>query len=639
MEALSVYIPMDRRLALAREESLSFHMTGAALFADISGFTALTEALARELGAQRGTEELTGHLNVVYDALITELHRYRGSVIGFSGDAITCWLDGDDGRRAAACALSMQAAMDQFAFVKTAMGKDITLSMKTAVAVGPVRRFLVGDKKLLVVDAIAGATLDRLAAGEHLAEKKEIILDPAAAAALAGGLEVREWRVDQETGDRFAVLAGLKLDVPADPWPSFPLSTLPLEKVRPWLLPPVYNRLQGSQGEFLAELRPAVALFLRFGGIDYERDETAAFKLDEFMVLVAEILDQYEASLIQLTIGDKGSYFYAAFGAPVAHEDDAVRAAAAALDLRALAVRLAYIDEVQIGITQGRMRTGAYGSATRRTYGVLGDAVNLAARLMQAARPGQILVEGEVRRAAEEGFGWEPLPPLQVKGKTQIVTVFGLGLRRERRAFRLQEPSYALPMVGRQAELEQVHASLAQVKAGKGRIIGITAEAGMGKSRLAAEIIRLGIEHGLDVLGGEAQSYGTHTSYLVWQGVWRAFFGIEPEWPVAATVGVLETSLAAIDFALVPRHPLLGPVLNLELPDTDLTHDLDAKLRKSSLEGLLVDCLPRALPGGTAAFAPRGLPLARSALAGSARGDWPGSGQPAGLDCADLPAA
>ncbi len=79
-----------------------------------------------------------------------------------------------------------------------------------------------------------------------------------------------------------------------------------------------------------------------------------------------------------------------------------------------------------------------------------------------------------------------------MKGKTQIVTVFGLELRRERRAFRLQEPSYALPMVGRQAELEQVQASLAQVIAGKGQIIGITAEAGMGKSRLAAEIIRLG---------------------------------------------------------------------------------------------------------------------------------------------------
>ena len=76
---------------------------GAALFADISGFTPLTEALANELGPQRGAEELTAHLDRVFHALIDELERRGGDVIYFSGDAITCWLDGDDGARAAAC--------------------------------------------------------------------------------------------------------------------------------------------------------------------------------------------------------------------------------------------------------------------------------------------------------------------------------------------------------------------------------------------------------------------------------------------------------------------------------------------------------------------------------------------------------
>ena len=71
--------------------------TGAALFVDISGFTPLTEALVEILGPQRGAEELTRYLNQVYDTLIAELDRFGGSVIGFSGDAITCWLDGDQG--------------------------------------------------------------------------------------------------------------------------------------------------------------------------------------------------------------------------------------------------------------------------------------------------------------------------------------------------------------------------------------------------------------------------------------------------------------------------------------------------------------------------------------------------------------
>jgi len=88
------YIPTDRRQALARGVSLPDRTTGTALLADISGFTPLAEALARDLGSQRGAEELTRYLNQVYDVLIAEVDCYGGSVIGFSGDAITCWFDG-----------------------------------------------------------------------------------------------------------------------------------------------------------------------------------------------------------------------------------------------------------------------------------------------------------------------------------------------------------------------------------------------------------------------------------------------------------------------------------------------------------------------------------------------------------------
>src|SRR5438094_735575 len=91
MEPLSAYIPQDRRRTLASGAALPDRMVGAALFADISGFTPLTEALARALTPRRGAEELTRQLNAVYDALIAEVDRAGGSVIGFAGDAITCW--------------------------------------------------------------------------------------------------------------------------------------------------------------------------------------------------------------------------------------------------------------------------------------------------------------------------------------------------------------------------------------------------------------------------------------------------------------------------------------------------------------------------------------------------------------------
>ena len=237
------------------------------------------------------------------------------------------------------------------------------------------------------------------------------------------------------------------------------------------------------------------------------------------------------------------------------------------------------------------MRTGAYGSTDCRTYGVLGDAVNLAARLMSTAAPGQILVTDPVREGTGDLLIWERLPEIRVKGLSKLVAVSHLVGVTRRGSIRLQEPAYALPMVGRTAELERIRGTLDQVLQGKGQIIGISAEAGMGKSRLAAEVIALAHDRGLTGLGGECQSYGTNTSYLAWRNIWRGFFGLRGDQPPADQVRVLELELARIDPALVSRLPLLGPVVNLTIPDNDLTRGLDANLRKTALEALLVDCL------------------------------------------------
>ena len=100
----------------------------------------------------------------------------------------------------------------------------------------------------------------------------------------------------------------------------------------------------------------------------------------------------YGGNVLQLTLGDKGAYLYGVFGSPVAHEDDAARAAAAALELRDLD-QTTDARDIQIGIAHGRLRSGTYGHAMRRTFVCLGDAVNLSARLMSKAPVGAIYVE------------------------------------------------------------------------------------------------------------------------------------------------------------------------------------------------------------------------------------------------------
>src|SRR4051794_8508078 len=167
------------------------------MFADIAGFTKLSETLAAELGGHRASEELTANLNRVFHALIAEVDAYGGSVIYFSGDAVTCWFDGDDGLRAVAAAFGMQRALEHEGRIATGAGV-VSLELKVAVAVGRARRFVVGDPEIQLIDALAGAVIDRLATAEQHAAKGEVIVDAFALAALAPRIEAGETRSDAE---------------------------------------------------------------------------------------------------------------------------------------------------------------------------------------------------------------------------------------------------------------------------------------------------------------------------------------------------------------------------------------------------------------------------------------------------------
>ena len=516
------YIARDRRRALAAHEPMPDRVTGAALFADISGFTPLTEALAAELGPQRGPEELTAHIGRVFHAVIEELDRRGGDVIYFSGDAITCWLDGDDGTRAVAAAVAMQEAMGRVGRITTPAGTAIDLALKVAVAVGSARRFVVGDPQIQLIDVLAGALIDDLAEAEHHAASGEIVLDPSAFAALGDRVEIAEERRDPASGRAFAVVRGLRGDVPTVDVVEPP--RLDDGLVRPWLLPAVYERMRAGRGELLAELRPAYPLFLRFAGIDFDDDPDAVEALDAFVRSAQRIMSGYGGNLLQLTLGDKGAYLYGVFGSPIAHEDDAARAAAAALELREL-VRTTRARDIQIGMARGRLRSGTYGHAMRRTFVCLGDSVNLAARLMAKAPPGGIYVDDRVRSDAGDAYIWERLGDLEVKGKKGAIVAHALTGSLERASRR--KTRYELELVGRQAELERLETALDRTVAGDGRIVGIAAEAGMGKSRLIAEFVRNARRRGLFVALGECQSFGTNASYYVWSEIWRRLLDVD----------------------------------------------------------------------------------------------------------------
>jgi adenylate cyclase len=583
VDNVEAYIPGDRRRALGRGAEMPDRVNGAALFADISGFTPLTEALVRELGVRRGPEELTRALDQVFDAVLEKLHRYGGSVIYFSGDAVTCWFDRDDGEAAVGCGLAMQEAVAEVGTITTPGGTTVQLGMKVAVAAGPARRFVVGDPEIQLIDVLAGSLLDRLADLEHHADRGEVLVDATTLEYLGDRVELVSLR--QDHGDPVASPIGVVADISTEgrtirlPPPP---PRLPRAVVREWILPPVYDRLVAGRGEFLAELRPVIPMFLRFGGFDFDLDDDAPGRLDDFIKRAQRIVDGFGGNVLQLTIGDKGAYLYAVFGSPMAHEDDAARACHAALDLLGLE-GTTDATGMQIGVARGQLRSGTYGHRHRRTFACLGDATNLAARLMSAAPPEQIYIAADVAAEASNSFEFEHLAPIPLKGKSEPQAadrLLGLGNRGVARRSH-QSPHFLGPVLGRDQELERLVELGRQASAGQGQVVAVVAEAGMGKSTLVAEATNRLAADGMGVYFGATASIGA-ASYLVWRDIWGALFGVTDDARIDAG-----RALAQYDPDLLPRLPLLSPLLGLPIEDNSLTRSFDAKLRKSSLEALL----------------------------------------------------
>lgn len=574
---------------------------GTTLFVDISGYTKLTEAFVTEHGTLQGADRMTHWLNQIYDSLIEQIHRFGGSVVGFSGDAMTCWFPEDPGLRACAASVAMRRAVVSLSKECLKEENVGAIGIKVSLASGQGQRLCVGEPKYRLYDLLAGRILEHAAKGERLAGRDEVVLHESTYQGVKDAVSAE--LLETESGGAYYRLLKVKDSVESRRWDLTDISTLDAAVLQPWLLPPVFEKIHAGQNDYLAELRRCVSLFLKFDGL--KNEESGFLKEEEFQGFVStvqSVLDHFGGFLIQLTIGDKGSYLYAAFGAPLGHDDDPQRAVSAAKDLMAQLLKNADIHP-RIGIAQGLMRTGGYGGQSRRTYGVLGDAVNIAARLMAKAEPGQILVSESLARVVSKRETLTEVGQLRLKGKEQSIKVFGLALNKERQFRRVLpgnrshhahtqlDRSGGLidhSVMGRESEREAMRKHLHDPES-KTRMVIVEGEAGIGKSTLIREIFEEGASDDFRVLFGGGDSVELNTPFFPWRSVYAEI--LEPNMEDAT----LRERRKAIVGQLKKEHrshaPLLEGVLPLDWPDNAETSDLIGEARSDRTLDLLIELI------------------------------------------------
>jgi class 3 adenylate cyclase/tetratricopeptide (TPR) repeat protein len=239
---------------------------------------------------------------------------------------------------------------------------------------------------------------------------------------------------------------------------------------------------------------------------------------------------KYDGTIARLL----GDAILAFFGAPVAHEDDAERAVRAGLEIQAAAreyaeeVRRNYgVDfQVRVGINTGLAVLAAVGDEIRTEYTAMGDTTNVAARLQSAAEPGSVLISADTYHLVKQLFELRPRGGAMVKGKSApIVTYEALSPRDVPGKVRGLE-GLTSPLVGRAAEFKLVNDKLNEVREGRGAFVAVIGEAGLGKSRLMAEVSKLA-KSGPQVawLEGRALSYEQAVTYFPWRQVIRGAIG------------------------------------------------------------------------------------------------------------------
>ncbi len=564
-DPLRAYVPRMLRGPRGASGPGHWQAEGTLVFADISGFTRLTEKLSRH--GRIGAEEIVRTVSAIFTELLSATGD-GGDVLKFSGDALLIFYEGDDhAQRACHAALTMRRRLREVGGIDSSAGR-VRLRMAVGAHSGSFHFFLCGAQHLELY--VLGEAASTTVAMEAAARAGQCLVSPATAAMVDARV------VPQEGG----VLVRAVPPLPAIDAPSVDDGH---DHAR-FLAPPLRAHLAQSGGEH--EHRRVAVAFAHFGEVDallrsQGADDLFA-RVQELTLTAMTALAEYEVLLTATDVGaDRGTLMLTA-GAPDATGDEEAR-------LLRVARRIVTADvglPVRVGVNAGRVFVGAVGAPFRRTYSTMGAATNLAARVAARTAWGEVWATDEVVRHARGRFDTRPLQPFSVKGVAAPLRASVIG---DALTARAGTDLAVVPLVGRAAELAALSAALERARGGRGEVVELVGEAGLGKSRLVAELHqRVG---DIGWLGISCDPYEQTSAYRVARLLLRRALGIRQDESPETAGKLLTEFVADAAPALLPWLPLLAVPLGASVAPTPEANEVDPRYRRVRTQQIVCDLL------------------------------------------------
>jgi len=357
----------------------------------------------------------------------------------------------------------------------------------------------------------------------------------------------------------------------------------------------IAEKILGSKGALEGERKQVTVLFADLKGsmeLLADRDpEEARQLLDPVLTRMIDAVHRYDGTVNQVM----GDGIMALFGAPLAHEDHALRASYAALAMQA-AVHLLTEEvrrslglevRIRVGLNSGEVVVRAIGSDLHMDYTAVGQTTHLAARMEQLALPGTILLTTETARLVEGFVELRTLGPTAVKGLAEPLEVFQLVSAGAIRS-RLQAGATRglSPLMGRQDELQSLYAAHERAAAGRGQIVGVVGEPGVGKSRLYWEFTHSERLTGWKILTTGSVSYGRATAYLPLINLLRDYFGLDEREMGESLRERLTSRIVALGEAFRESIPALFTLLDVPVEDERWRKLDPAQRRQATLDAV-----------------------------------------------------